>query len=92
MKQTITTTALLLLTLILTGCNEPKPQQPVAIKTKYGLTFEIIEVDHCEYVITAQGRRGYMAHKGNCKYCEERREKQLKYILEHQTNTNNNDY
>jgi len=36
-------------------------------------TFEVIEVDDCEYLIGSQGYGGYFTHKGNCKYCEERR-------------------
>jgi len=43
--------------------------------------FRVIEIDSCEYLIKenyeAAGYRGYgfglMAHKGNCKFCEERR-------------------
>lgn len=34
--------------------------------------FEVIEVDNCEYLIGTQGYGGYLTHKGNCKYCEER--------------------
>lgn len=32
-----------------------------------------IEYDGCEYVITEYDRGYSIAHKGNCKYCEERR-------------------
>lgn len=38
-----------------------------------GTTFDVIEVDSCEYLITTFSYQGYMAHKGNCKYCEQRR-------------------
>ena len=37
-----------------------------------GSAFDVIVVDSCEYLIGYFGYRGYMAHKGNCKYCEQR--------------------
>jgi len=40
-----------------------------------GTTFDVIEVDSCEYLVATRGYQGYMAHKGNCKYCEQRRKK-----------------
>ena len=39
-----------------------------------GTTFDVIEVDSCEYIIGNAGYKGYMAHKGNCKYCAKRNE------------------
>ena len=47
--------------------------------------FRVIEIDSCEYLIrkmyeTSGGYRGYgfglMSHKGNCKFCEERRKQE----------------
>ena len=39
--------------------------------------YKIIEIDSCEYIIYsyAKGYAGYgfMTHKGNCKYCEQRK-------------------
>ena len=40
-----------------------------------GSAFDVIVVDSCEYLIGDCGYSGYMAHKGNCKYCEQRRKK-----------------
>ena len=45
--------------------------------------FRVIEIDSCEYLIRrmyeTSGHRGYgfglMSHKGNCKFCEERRKR-----------------
>ena len=42
------------------------------VKNVDGTSFDIIEVDSCEYIIGDAGYQGYMAHKGNCKYCEQR--------------------
>lgn len=38
-----------------------------------GTTFDVAVIDSCEYLIGNAGYNGYMAHKGNCKYCEQRR-------------------
>ena len=34
-------------------------------------------IDSCEYI----GTRFQLAHKGNCRFCNERRQKELKYIV-----------
>lgn len=36
--------------------------------------FTVIEYDSCEYVIRSSYNRGFLAHKGNCKYCEKRKQ------------------
>lgn len=33
--------------------------------------YEMIVIDSCEYIVFRKNNRGYMAHKGNCKYCKE---------------------
>jgi hypothetical protein len=47
--------------------------------------FHVIEIDSCEYLIKKEtmvggGHRGFgfgfMSHKGNCKFCEERRKQE----------------
>lgn len=44
--------------------------------------FNIVIVDSCEYLIKnesfGQGGCAYFAHKGNCRFCKERREKEGK--------------
>lgn len=35
-----------------------------------------IVYDTCEYVIGADAYRGVLAHKGNCKFCKQRREEE----------------
>jgi len=40
-----------------------------------GYNIHIIKFDNCEYIRFSGIERGYLAHKGNCKYCEERRVK-----------------
>ena len=59
--------------LTLTACNETRKTK--TIDNVSGTAFDVIEVDSCEYIIGSAGYKGYMAHKGNCKYCEQRRTK-----------------
>ena len=56
--------------LTLTACNETRTTRTV--ESVGGTAFDVIEVDSCEYLIGSAGYKGYMAHKGNCKYCEQR--------------------
>ena len=45
--------------------------------------FNIVVVDSCEYLIKTEtgGYQGYgyFAHKGNCRFCKERREREERY-------------
>jgi hypothetical protein len=45
--------------------------------TSKNLALKTVIIDSCEYIV------GYyrLAHKGNCKYCKERREKELKELV-----------
>lgn len=36
------------------------------------LIVRIVEIDRCEYLVTDYDRGYSLAHKGNCKFCEER--------------------
>lgn len=38
-----------------------------------GNGYNVEVIDSCEYLVRHEGYSGYMAHKGNCKFCEERR-------------------
>lgn len=44
---------------------------------------EVVVIDSCEYIRNLQygGSRSY-AHKGNCKFCAERRKQELKELVE----------
>ena len=41
------------------------------------LGYTVIEIDSCQYVV------GYnvLAHKGNCRFCKERRQKELEKLV-----------
>ena len=52
--------------------------------------FKVKVVDSCEYIIRADMNSaghtgwgfGFMAYKGNCRFCKERRQKELKGLVE----------
>lgn len=40
---------------------------------KINVCLYTIEVDSCEYLVGSYDRSRYITHKGNCKFCEERK-------------------
>lgn len=65
---------LALTALIMVGCNRTPPDYQRIDK------WQILELDSCEY-IQADGYHGYV-HKGNCRFCKERRKKEMKELVE----------
>lgn len=67
---------LALTTLMIVGCDFENPDG--SYDTSRSIEFETIVIDSCEYI------DGYykLAHKGNCRFCKERREKELKELVE----------
>ena len=63
---------LALTALMMVGCN---PEGATRIDDVY----YSITVDSCEYIICKGKLRG---HKGNCRFCKERRQKELKELVE----------
>lgn len=67
---------------ILTACCAENKKEPTNISVDYtytgSSTFKMIMIDSCEYII------GYkkMAHKGKCKFCAERRKREMQSIVE----------
>lgn len=63
---------------IVTSCNDSMEQDIVK-------EYTIVEIDSCEYIMYSKyiGRTGYgyMAHKGNCKFCEKRYSLKLRQII-----------
>ena len=43
--------------------------------------FSTIEYDSCEYILRVGVYQGYLAHKGNCRFCKERRQKELEELV-----------
>lgn len=71
MKTKIYYLLLALMALLMSCGNPPRTEKDSVIE------YEVIEIDSCEYIlIQSWGKYDYVksiAHKGNCKYCEERR-------------------
>lgn len=58
------------------SCDEYNPDGSHKTSNRWDATYNLIKIDSCEY-INADFR---LAHKGNCKYCAERRKQELKKI------------
>ena len=68
---------LALTALMMVGCVE-KSTQPIELHT-----LNTYIVDSCEYVGKGIGSySGILAHKGNCRFCAERRKQELELLAE----------
>ena len=63
---------LALTALMMVGCKE---------ETEHLKGFNITVVDSCEYLIGGRQGYGFFAHKGNCRFCKERRQKELEELV-----------
>lgn len=61
--------------LMMVGCNY-NSNRNIDTKTE-GIIFGTIVIDSCEYIRGAHK----LAHKGNCRFCKERRQKELKELV-----------
>ena len=70
----------ILATLIMVGCiDEEQEKQIEEAKRLDG--FNTIVIDSCEYLKMTRGYAGFFAHKGNCRFCKERRQKELEKLI-----------
>lgn len=69
---------LTLTALMMVGCLN---QNNIAKSVEEG-DFSTIEYDSCEYLLRIAVNHGYLAHKGNCRFCKERRQKELEEFVE----------
>lgn len=69
--------------LMMVGCEYETDVEIEEAKRLHG--FNIIIIDSCEYLKMKKyaGYRGYgyFAHKGNCRFCKERRQKELEELV-----------
>lgn len=75
---------LALAALMMVGCEY---RTDVEIKEAERLNgFNIVVIDSCEYLEKSEAFEysgyGYLAHKGNCRFCKERRQKELEELVE----------
>ena len=72
---------LALAVVMMAGCEESNE----APKCGEANQFSIIMVDSCEYLLrtytAGYSGYGYLAHKGNCRFCAERRKQELKELV-----------
>jgi len=68
---------LALTAVMMAGCYD---QKDVVASIEDG-DFEVFEFDSCEYVIRLIPYKGFLAHKGNCRFCKERRQKELEELV-----------
>lgn len=75
---------LALTTLIMVGCEYKTEAEIEEVKSLNG--FNIVVIDSCEYLKRSESAAyagyGYLAHKGNCRFCVERRKQELKKLVE----------
>lgn len=48
------------------------PYKPIDIPDHPEYKYMVIVIDSCEYIYYDGYRKGYITHKGNCKYCAKR--------------------
>ena len=74
---------LALTTLIMVGCEYKSEAEIEEAERLSG--FNIVVIDSCEYLIMSksvyQAGYGYFSHKGNCRFCKERRQKELEKLI-----------
>lgn len=68
---------LALITIMMVGCDQQEIANNIT-KTDFGLCV----YDSCEYIIGMHGYKGFLAHRGNCRFCTERRKTELKELIE----------
>ncbi len=72
---------LALTTLMMVGCDEIKIKEHKQIKERPVSEWDnqVVIIDSCEYI--SEEMRGLIEHKGNCRFCQERRQKELKELV-----------
>lgn len=71
---------LALTTLMIVGCD--KRMQDGTYRTNSS-SYRTYIIDSCEYFgVLYLGNGNFLSHKGNCKFCKERRQKEMKELVE----------
>lgn len=61
--------------LVLLGCDAKHPDG--SINSTHHASLKTVRIDSCEYIWTYNR----LAHKGNCKYCTERRKQEMEKLI-----------
>ena len=75
---------LALITLMMVGCYQAKANHDKRLNLVSDYEIKTIVYQGCEYVVMESYFKSHavITHKGNCKYCKERSEKELKELVE----------
>lgn len=58
----------------LSNCNEPQRQlRPNEIPFEDYIPLEVVTIDSCEYLYGRWASASVLTHKGNCKFCKQRK-------------------
>jgi len=69
------------LLVLFVSCGKPfKTSTELQTSNGFFASLTIYEFDSCEYIVYKNGYSGSIAHKGNCKYCEQRRKQEIQEI------------
>jgi hypothetical protein len=77
MAQTKHNIYLLLIAFVLFGCTKANTNTKNTdfVISKNTNPLQLVEIDSCEYFFGDWGYASVLTHKGNCKFCEERKPK-----------------
>ena len=71
---------LALTALMMVGCDEIKIKEHKQIKEpSVSEWHNQVVIDSCEYI--SEETRGLVEHKGNCRFCKDRRQKELEELI-----------
>jgi hypothetical protein len=63
--------------LVMAGCDKKQPDG-----TYKPRSYRTYIIDSCEYVgLAMSSQYDFLAHKGNCRFCKERRQKELEELV-----------
>lgn len=77
MKLKLCYISILIASVLICSCESPKTENDEQV-----LEYDVIEIDSCEYIMVQSETYSWkkvtsIAHKGNCKYCLERRKQEF---------------
>lgn len=62
--------------LMMVGCNYTRTDHTTSDGKRVGI------IDSCEYIIYSNGYGQHYTHKGNCRFCAERRKQEAELLVE----------